>query len=357
VAVSFVDCSPDRVGELREFFSEMYWPEYVLSRDEGFLCWMFGDTPAEKRGDNLHIIVSLVDGRIRGCIGYIPVDVTVAGRTVRAAWAANWMVDQQQRRLGLGPLLMRELCSRFAVTLATGPNDDAADLLPRMGWTSFGTLPRYVRILDVGAAAALVDDGPFEWPDGKRTDQPPTGLSAREVNRFDARSTDLWDTTFAAQHAGTRRSADFLNWRYADHPRFPHRLLEVSNGDGTLRGLAVFRVEQVRDLPVRVGRILELIGDSDAQRALLQALAEQARSEDVSVLDFFCSSSQVKPALAAENFISDQDPRAARVPMLFQPLDRRRAGIQFVADLRKARDAAQVEWYVTKSDGDQDRPS
>src|SRR5437868_9173128 len=114
----------------------MYWPDYILSRDHEFFCWMFGETPIDRRAD-FHLILSLVDGRIRGCLGYIPVEISVPGGVVRGAWAANWMVDQEQRRLGLGPLLMRELCARFQVTLATGPNADAADLLPRMGWTSF----------------------------------------------------------------------------------------------------------------------------------------------------------------------------------------------------------------------------
>jgi hypothetical protein len=167
---------------------------------------------------------------------------------------------------------------------------------------------------------------------------------------------DLWDTRFAHQLAGTRRSAEFLNWRYADHPRFKHRLFHVSNAEG-IRGIAVYRVEQVQDMPVRIGRILELIGETDAQRALLQAIAEDARGAQTAMLDFFCSGSLVKPALLAESFVSGDDPRAANMPMLFQPLDRRRAGIRFVADLRKTPDANKADWYVTKSDGDQDRPS
>ncbi len=354
MAVCFKECGRDRVDELRQFFAEMYSPRYVLSADAGFLCWMFGDTPID-RGDDLNVILALVDGRIRGCVGYIPVEITAGGRIVRGAWAANWMVDPEQRRLGLGPLLMRELSSRFELTLATGPNEAAADLLPRMGWTAFGSLPRYVRMLDERAAAVLLNGGAAGWPVADR--HPDKVGSVQNVPYFGAEVDDLWDRLTGADLSGTRRSAAYLNWRYAAHPRFQHRLFTAAD-DGALTGFAVYRVEQVRDMPIRVGRVLELVGaDTAADRALLQNIAEDARTEGVALIDFFCSSARPGPALLAEGFLPDSDPRAADVPMLFQPLDRRRAGIVFVADLRKARDVQTREWYVTKSDGDQDRPS
>jgi hypothetical protein len=39
-------------------------------------------------------------------------------------------------------------------------------------------------------------------------------------------------------------------------------------------------------------------------------------------------------------------------------VDRRRSGIRFMASLGNVPEAAEVQdWYVTKSDGDQDRPN
>jgi hypothetical protein len=43
---------------------------------------------------------------------------------------------------------------------------------------------------------------------------------------------------------------------------------------------------------------------------------------------------------------------------LFQPVNRSRRGIRFMAHLRKLPHAAEsTEWYVTRGDGDQDRPN
>jgi hypothetical protein len=62
--------------------------------------------------------------------------------------------------------------------------------------------------------------------------------------------------------------------------------------------------------------------------------------------------------LEAAGFLPGECPPGSSIPILFQPVDRTRTGILFMANLQKAPAAETVEeWYVTKSDGDQDRPS
>ena len=299
-----------------------------------------------------------MDDQIRGCVGYIPVEVSLAGRRVRSAWAANWMVDESTRRLGLGPLLMRELSKRFDITLALGGNRDAHDLLPRMGWTDFGMLRRYVAVLDPYRAAMLTANGQLEWPPPIPSMHNRPGASVARVDRFGDDATNLWDETWGASAAGTRRSAAFLNWRYAAHPTFTHHLLEVHDA-GRLQGLAVLRIEQVRDMPIRIGRLLELIGDNEYVSVLLGSVIEDARAEGAVAVDFFCGSPRVAPPLEEAGFLPGGQPSASSIPILFQPVDRTRTGILFMANLQKAPGAARAvtDWYVTKSDGDQDRPS
>ena len=96
MAVTFVDCPAERAEPLREFFAEMYSPGYVLSRDAAFFQWQFGAAPRESRA-GLDVKLSLVDGKIAGCVGYIPIELNIGTRVVRAAWAANWMVARMCR--------------------------------------------------------------------------------------------------------------------------------------------------------------------------------------------------------------------------------------------------------------------
>lgn len=345
MSVQFLDGAADDAARLRSFFGDMYHADYVLSRSEPFLRWQFAAVPSTAR-NGLDVKLATVDGAIAGCVGYIPVALDVAGTTLRAAWAANWMVDDRYRRLGLGPLLMRELSREFDVTLALGGNRDAHALLPRMGWTDFGDLPRYVGVLDARRAGELgnVDGMPIaSVNDG----------GAVRVGEVPAEATALWDRVRTGT-AGTRRSAEYLTWRYLAHPLFEYRVFALSR-QRRLAGLGIYRLETARDYPITVGRIVEILALPGDVLPLVQSLARDAAGAGAAIIDFFCPLPRLAPELEQAGLTARM---SSRFPMLFQPIDRTRTGVLFMADLRKAPPAARLaEWYVTTSDGDQDRPN
>ena len=353
MAVAFVECRADHLPALQAFFMRMYRPDYVLRANEALFQWQFGETPASK-GNDYHVKLALLDGEIAGCLGYIPVEVSLRGRVVRGAWTANWMVDLKLRRLGLGPLLMRELTQQFDVTLVIGLSREAQELLPRMGWTNFGYLTRYICVLDIEGAAQLTESGKLDWPVKQVPHMAPSNVQL--VSQFHDDATALWDTVWGNNGAGTRRSAEFLNWRYGSHPVFQYRLFEM-HSKSRLSGFAVYRIEQVRDMPLRVGRIVELVSEAGSEGVLLDAVCNDARSQDVALLDFFNASQRFTSLMRSRGFLLATEEPAAQVPILFQPLDRRRTHIPFMAHLGSFSDAASLEWYVTRADGDQDRPN
>jgi hypothetical protein len=108
--------------------------------------------------------------------------------------------------------------------------------------------------------------------------------------------------------AGTRRTAEYVNWRYAEHPLFAYRMFEARVA-GQLAGFAAYRVEKVRDMPVCVGRIVELFGDPEAERALVGALLEDAHSRVV-MMDFFCGAAGVAAVMAQHGFVRGDHPAA-----------------------------------------------
>ncbi|HUI06196.1 MAG TPA: acyl carrier protein [Verrucomicrobiae bacterium] len=361
----FIDCQESQLAEVRAFFARTYRPDYRLATDDALLRWQYGPTPASP-DKPCHLKLAWLDGVLAGCLGYMPLEVSLNGRVVNGTWVANWMVEEHQRRLGLGPFLMCEVTRQFEVGLDLGANVDAHSLLSRMGWNDMGDLPRYVCVLDCTGAAALTENGQLEWPavtppQGIRTGGPTT---VRSVDRFGDGATRFWDSTWGAKGSlagGTRRSAEFLNWRYTIHPVFQYRLFEARQ-NGQVSGIAVYHVEQVRNQPLRVGRLVELILDvnhsSDVDAALLGAVLDDARSQGVVMMDFFCASGRLSEVMTRHGFLPGEREPASRIPMLFQPVDRRRSGIRFMAHLGSVPEAAAVrDWYVTKSDGDQDRPN
>src|SRR2546422_2867901 len=359
MAVSLVDCSADLLPSLRQFLARAYRPDYILCRDEALFRWQFGEA-TNGDGNVYRLKLARLNDQIVGCLGYIPVDVSLGGRIVCGVWVINWMVDPLQRRLGLGPLLMREVTDQFDVALNVGLNSDARDLLSRMGWTDFGELGRYVYVVDVGAAGALTRTGKLQWPAVAARlgeEHPPKEIITSLVTRFCDDATQLWDAVWGRQAAGTYRSAGFLNRRYVEHPIFKYRLYELRQ-KGRLSGLAVYRVEQVQDMSVRVGRIVEFVSLPDVEEYLLRAVLDDALSQSVAAVDFFCSSRRLSEMMIRQGFLAGEDEAAAQLPTLFQPIDWKRQSISFMAYLRNAPDATELDdWYVTKGDGDQDRPN
>lgn len=358
--IAFADCRRDDVPALRAFIEKSYGAGYVLGVNDAYFQWQYQRT-ALSEGRDYHLRLAKVNGQIAGCLGYIPVELSIAGRVVRACWLTNWMVDPDQRHVGLGPVLVREVSRDFEVTLALGANEEARDILARMGWTDFGMLRRFVNVLDVAGAATLVEDGQFAWPIDARSTTPAvdTRANVQQVPRFSPDVTDLWDRVWGVRPraAGTRRTAEFLNWRYSGHCQFPYRSFEVRER-GRLAGFAVYRVEQVRDRAERVGRIVELVAERGYHPPLLAAVLDDARQHEAVAIDYFAGGTYDEKLLVSHGFLPGEHPAAARIPVLYQPLDRRRQGIRFLADLRNLPDAASVvEWYVSKADGDQDRPS
>ena len=353
MAITFCDCRVEQLPALRRFWARVYRPDYVLVQNEALFRWQFGGAD-----DTFHIKLALLGEEIVGCLGYIPVHVSIPGHIVQGAWVINWVVDLSKRRLGLGPLLMREVTRQFDVTLNVGPNEDARSVLVRMGWTNLGPLSRHVSVLDVNKAAMLTESGSLNWPDAmKRDPRADNTFEIFAIKRFDVEADMLWDRLELDLGSGARRSKDYLNWRYTEHPVWEYRRFATHQG-GKLAGFAVYHVEKVRDLPVSVGRIVEFVSQSDAADSLLTCVLDDAREQDAALIDFFCSNPRLSAFMRNHGFLSGESSEATKLPLLFQPVARRRTAVHLMAYLLNLPDTSRPKtWYVTKSDGDQDRPN
>jgi hypothetical protein len=353
MSVAFVDCSVSQFDGLQSFFRSTYRESYRLAWDASLLRWQFGG-----RDGKCHVKLAVAEDQIQACLGFIPVEFHVAGQTVRAAWTANWMVAPSHRRLGLGPLLLRQLTEQFDIVLSLGLEADACELLPRMGWRDFGDLARYVCVLDETSASLLTETGQLQWPSPPSTPIAPAQPVGVVEVPLDEGIDDLWSRAWGRQAGGTRRSLDFLRWRYLEHPSFHYRILRLRSITGGSEALAVFRMEPVRDAPVTVCRITELVADVPLAANIIRAVVHEARDAGAAMVDFSCSSRRLEQPLISEGFLPAEVEPASQLPMLFQPVNRSRRGIRFMAHLRKVPQAAALtEWYVTRGDGDQDRPN
>jgi hypothetical protein len=120
----------------------------------------------------------------------------------------------------------------------------------------------------------------------------------------------------------------------------------------------VYRIEVAEGAGTRVGRLVELMAASpDIQARLLEVLLEDARAEQAAFVDFFCSSARLTESLARGGWRDEAD-LPHPLPTLLRPIVHGRRGIPFLGHVSRPGDAQAMDaWYVTKGDGDQDRPN
>jgi hypothetical protein len=261
-----------------------------------------------------------------------------------------------------------------------GANHLTTKVLSTLGWERIPDVPRWIGVIDPHQAAALItaSDAAVTPAVAERLcerHRVADGMPVRRVaERVDVvpwtpECAGAWDRYWREQLAGTlvgtRRDAAYLRWRYAEHPRFRYDLrLARRRVDGSVLGIAVFRVEQVRERPERVLRVVEFLASPEAEAALADAVTEAGRQQAVAFADFYCSSPRAARGLEGLGFkLARAEPRAPAFPCRLQPLEGGQFSmtglLQLPPELRGnlARLMDDGRLYLTKSDGDQDRPS
>jgi hypothetical protein len=91
---------------------------------------------------------------------------------------------------------------------------------------------------------------------------------------------------------------------------------------------------------------------------LLQGVIADAKRQEAAVIDFFCPSGRLRAALKRSGFFTRDEAPTEEIPILFQPICRRRTGIPLMVYPGERLGQFPLDrWYVTKGDGDQDRPN
>ncbi len=216
--------------------------------------------PGRDRAPLRHLVL---DGdRVAGTLGYMPADFLVKGERVPVRYTHDLFVDPAyalagHRTLGkgLGTVLvenaislggffpggmwMTESCHK--IHLASGFNDvsrlttyttvlDPAAFSQRRG---FSSLKGRVSRVGFGVTRALALTHAR-----RRVER--DGASLQTVDRFDA-ALDPDRMTLARSYSMTRvRDAEYLNWKYVDHPTLDYRALAASR-DGRPTGYVVWR--------------------------------------------------------------------------------------------------------------------
>jgi hypothetical protein len=250
-------------------------------------------------------------------LGWIEFDACAGDERVPGGWMTNWLVVPAARGRGLGLALVehaRETTYEFIGAL--GANSATRHVLGGAGFAEVG-MYRWVRVFDEEALRELL--GGREYPPKSAEPRP-------------SESTGF---------VGACRDADFLRWRYREHPRFRYEVVDDK---------AAYRIETVAGSTAKVARIVDFLGDE----ALAARIAGEAERAGAVFADFSCTSARFGRPLEVAGFVPDPG-----LPGRFQPLDFSDRPIVscFWAAPRLGIDVGAGDLYVTRADSDLDRPN
>jgi hypothetical protein len=271
---------------------------------------------------------------------------------------ANWMVDEDFRR-GIGPLVMRRLQELYPVLLGQGANDANKPIARRMGFQIYDRIPRQITIFDDSRATGFKTTETISLPPRWRS-----AHSSAGVREFDLEiAPDIYDPDwcqYSAMAYGTQRNTQYLVWRYFNHPNFQYRTLVAGPKD--CPALCVYRIEATGDIESGpVGRIVEFFhadGDESTTAGVqvLSAALNEMSDAGCAFADFYCTADLT---LQTATLVGMTEATNLQLASRLSPLDPRwhPQNLEIWASRSLHQAPSLNKLYITKSDGDQDRPN
>lgn len=368
-------CSFHDLDAVQRFIHDHWRAGHILSRDRELLLWQYDPHRATSLGfEGPSILLARSGEQIIGMLGIIPAEFNFRGHCKSGAWMAILNVVPEARSTLAGLKLLNVLPSKGLQAIAVlGINEHVAQVYRGLKYELLADLPRWVAVVDEQASRALLpsDASPHSLDDLCERHRLPTDINDNGV--FDVRSIDHlfgaeWDEfelrSLGRLYVGTRRSAAYLNWRYTNHPSFRYTRLLARTRHREKAGLAIYRLETPIGHHERVMRVVEFLGEEGALRALAARIAIDAREHRVAFADFYCASERFARPLADVGFHRQwTEPEKTVLPCRLQPIEHgafpMRGAFLISRDVSEfsGRLLAADDLYITKSDGDMDRPN
>lgn len=353
------DLSIRHIRSLKHFIEKQYHKRYILL-DDKFFDWQYKNNPSNIYPEYSMKVIELKD-EVLGHCGIVPVSMKVFDMNLTVGIFANLMVSDKCRGFGLGSLLIKKSSDDYAVCYTTGYNLKSKVIYEKQGgWTDMGILRRFVRILNVNKMESLIDKKlPYENNKFERINQ-----NLVKVEEFNNQIDSFWEQIKHKYPITINRNKKFLNWRYSNHPILKYSIYLYIK-DSEIKGYIIFRIEEFVDEKkdqYKVGRIIDFISQDKCEEKIIQNIIFLIRKQNVDFIDFYFSGNFHVKSLLNQGFVENIKYPYTTIPMLFNPLDRGKSDIPWIVYfkeyLKEKKECTNPNnWYITKGDGDQDRPN
>lgn len=344
------NCQKEDIPALFAMFKTVYrFNPRLQERD--YFDWQFKNTPFDNEGEYT-FLVSEQSGKIKGFLGYVPVQFRYGNQILMGCFTQNWYSTGADSG---GLQLLTHLMGQYDYRFHIGASEQAIQIHQMSRVPVLERFPRWVGVI---APQAVIDLFQITLPSDRQTitaaaqrlTAHKSSVGVEKCARF------LPDEEFLLDHWPTvegycRRTGCYLNWRYLDIPK--HNYQAICNERGQC---AVYRIEPVTGYSESALRILEWTFDRAAGPTAMAALLEEAQLHNTILMDFFCTAEEIGAAFGDMGFLA-QDSLAQTIPYLFRPIHPH-PGIALAVDLpphRKKRSFNFDRWYFSKGDSDIDR--
>ncbi|MBP9820432.1 GNAT family N-acetyltransferase [Candidatus Woesebacteria bacterium] len=353
------DLKETDIPALREFIAKQFHHKYILLH-EVFFDWQYLHAPWNKPGQYSMKVIKHRE-EVLGYCGYVPLRFLPSETPFLAAVLANLIVDERLRRFGFGIQLLQAVTADYPVTYVNGYSDQLRSACSKWSqWSERGNLNRLVGVLhrekfdQLGFQIKNLSQLTYDASKSKKLT-----LVHRFTKSFDERLNDL----FPFNALGVARTSQYLNWRYIDHPLFNYECYTYGPQSRAL-GYVVIRKEPFAHVGNNsvVARILEYGAVDSYSSAMLGELHGLLYDSSVDFIDFFCSMDVWNKQLGEMGYLDISASSVTKLPVLFSPVDTTRKAINWMTFIDTSRVPQQLldttdPWYLTKGDGDQDRPN
>ena len=167
----------------------------------------------------------------------------------------------------------------------------------------------------------------------------------------------FWNNTKNRFPITVNRTKEYLTWRFFEHPIINYHFITFTI-DESLQGFAVIRFEDNNE-EIKAARLVDIVCEKTYDEVFLKHIIFYCYNK-VDFIDFFCTGNFFDDGLTATGFFDDNE-KEFKIPTVFNPIDfNRRQNINFFYTNNNENDfnidLNDIDnWYLVKSDSDQDR--
>jgi GNAT superfamily N-acetyltransferase len=281
--IQIVPYNPARKAEVAELLNICLGEKAAGCRDEDYWTWKHERNPFGRSV----MLLAECDGRLVGVRAFMRWRLLSAGEPIQAVKPVDTVTHPEYQRRGIFSRLTTGACDdarKAGIGLIFNtPNQNSAPGYLKLGWKEVGQLPMYVKWLRPVSSAWAV----LRWKMGSRRVPRAemffreTPLSASDAFASASHLASTIQGKGFDQRLRTDRNAEFLQWRYAQHPHIPY-FAEVTGDAGRPAGILFYRTNVRSGLrEIMINDLLAHDGDSDTQVKLIRQLCIRARADYV----------------------------------------------------------------------------